>query len=90
MNPLLVIAAPLVLVIVGMILNNIGLSFDQPESSPEQDPAKKLAAERQAYRTFFPLQKSRSLEVEEGAVSLPFGCQFLSRILLRRTLRLVK
>ncbi len=62
MNPLLVIAAPLVLVIVGMILNNIGLSFDQPESSPEQDPAKRLAAERQAYRTFFDQQRTRFLK----------------------------
>ena len=62
MNPLLVVAVPLVLVIVGMILNNVGLSFDQPESSPEQDPAKKLAAERQAYRTFFDQQRTRSLK----------------------------
>ncbi len=62
MNPLLVIAAPLVLVIVGMILNSVGLSFDQPESSPEQDPAKRLAAERQAYRTFFDLQRARFLK----------------------------
>jgi hypothetical protein len=62
MNPLLLFAAPIVLVIVGMILNNIGLSFDQPESSPEQDPAKRLAAERQAYRTFFDLQRARSLK----------------------------
>jgi len=62
MNPLLVVAVPLVLVIVGMILNNVGLSFDQPESSPEQDPAKKLAAERQTYRTFFDQQRTRSLK----------------------------
>ena len=62
MNPLLVVVAPLVLVIIGMILNSIGLSFDQPESSPEQDPAKKLAAERQAYRAFFDLQRKRSLK----------------------------
>ena len=62
MNPLLVFAAPLVLVIVGMILNNIGLSFDQPESSTEQDPAKRLAAERQAYRTFFDQQRTRFLK----------------------------
>jgi len=61
-NPLLVVAVPLVLVIVGMILNNVGLSFDQPESSSEQDPAKKLAAERQAYRTFFDQQRTRSLK----------------------------
>jgi len=62
MNPLLVIAIPLVLVIVGMILNSIGLSFDQPASSPEQDLAKRLDAERQAYRKFFDLQRSRFLK----------------------------
>ena len=62
MNPLLLIATPLVLVIVGMILNNIGLSFDQPESSPEQDPAKRLAAEMQAYRKFFDQQRTRFLK----------------------------
>ena len=62
MNTFLVVAVPLVLVIVGMILNSIGLSFDQPESSPEQDPAKKLAAEGQAYRTFFDQQRTRSLK----------------------------
>ncbi|MGH7773868.1 MAG: hypothetical protein ACREQA_16710 [Candidatus Binatia bacterium] len=62
MNPLLVIAIPLALVILGMILNSIGLSFDQPTSSPEQDPAKRLEAERQAYRRFFDLQRTRSLK----------------------------
>jgi hypothetical protein len=62
MNPLLVIAVPLVLVIVGMILNSIGLSFDQPASSPEQDPARRLEAERQAYRKFFDIQRTRSLK----------------------------
>ena len=62
MNPLFVIAIPLVLVIVGMILNSIGLSFDQPASSPEQDPTKRLEAERQAYRKFFDLQRTRSLK----------------------------
>lgn len=62
MNPLLVIAIPLVLVIVGMVLNSIGLSFDQPASSSEQDPARRLDAERQAYRKFFDLQRTRSLK----------------------------
>jgi hypothetical protein len=62
MNPLLVIAVPLVLVIVGMILNNIRLSFDQPRSSPEQDRAKRLEAEKQAYRTFFDQQRTRFLK----------------------------
>ena len=36
MHPMLIVAIPLVLVIVGMILNSIGLSFDQPPSSSEQ------------------------------------------------------
>jgi hypothetical protein len=62
MNPLLVLAIPLVLVIVGMILNSIGLSFDQPRSSSEQDPAKRLEAETQAYRSFFDQQRTRSLK----------------------------
>lgn len=62
MNPLLVVAIPLVLVIIGMILNNLGLSFDQPASSPEKDPAKQLAAERQTYRSFFDSQRIRALK----------------------------
>ena len=62
MNPLLVIAIPLVLVILGMILNSVGLSFDQPASSPEQDPVKRLAAEREAYRKLFDTQRRRALK----------------------------
>ncbi|MBI2998348.1 MAG: hypothetical protein HYY46_07815 [Deltaproteobacteria bacterium] len=62
MNPLLVIAIPLVLVIAGMVVNSIGLSFDQPASSPEQDLAKRLEAERHAYRQFFDLQRKGFLK----------------------------
>ena len=62
MNPLLIIAVPLGLVIVGMILNSIGLAYDQPPSSPEQDPVKKLTAEKESYRRFFDLQRSRSIK----------------------------
>ena len=40
MNSLLIIAIPLALVIPGMILNSTGVSYDQPASSPEQDPIK--------------------------------------------------
>jgi len=61
MNPLLVIAIPLVLIFLGMILNSIGLSFDQPPSSSEQDPAKRLAAERESYRKFFDRQRVRAI-----------------------------
>jgi hypothetical protein len=62
MHPLLVIAVPLVLIVLGMILNSIGLSFDQPSSSPEQDPVKRLTAEREAYRQFFDRQRGRALK----------------------------
>ncbi|MEX0805815.1 MAG: hypothetical protein WD688_21230 [Candidatus Binatia bacterium] len=61
MNPLLIIAIPLGLVILGMILNSIGLAYDQPPSSQEKDPAKKMAAEKETYRKFFNLQRSRSV-----------------------------
>ena len=61
MNPLFVIAIPLALVVIGMILNSIGLVFDQPASSTEQDPNRKLEAERQAYRRLFDKQRSRAL-----------------------------
>ncbi len=62
MNPLLIVGIPLVLMTMGMILNSFQLSFDQPQSSAEQDPAKKLTAERQAYRALFDSQRARSLK----------------------------
>jgi len=61
MHPMLIVAIPIVLVIVGMVLNSIGLSFDQPPSSSEQDPAKRAAAEGETYRRFFDLQRKRSV-----------------------------
>src|SRR5207253_8529922 len=61
MHPMLIVAIPIVLVIVGMVLNSIGLSFDQPPSSAEQDPAKRAAAEGETYRRFFDLQRKRSV-----------------------------
>jgi hypothetical protein len=62
MNPLLLAAIPMALVIIAMILNSIGLAYDQPPSSPEQDPVKRLTAEKESYRKFFDLQRSRSLK----------------------------
>jgi hypothetical protein len=62
MNPVLVIAIPLVLIILGMILNALDLRIDQPPSSPENDPAKRLAAEREIYREFFYNQRERALK----------------------------
>jgi hypothetical protein len=62
MNPLFLIAAPLVLIILGMILNGLALSYDQPVSSTEEDPAKRVASERQAFRAFFDLQRKQALK----------------------------
>jgi hypothetical protein len=57
-----IVAIPLALVIVGMVLNSIGLSFDQPPSSAEQDPAKRAAAEGEIYRRFFDLQRKQAVK----------------------------
>jgi hypothetical protein len=62
MNPIFVVAIPLVLVILAMILNSIGLAYDQPPSSPESDPLKRLTAEKESYRKFFDQQRSRSIK----------------------------
>ncbi len=61
MNPLLIIVIPLGLVILGMMLNSLDLGFDQPPSSPEQDPIKRLTAEKESYRQFFDRQRKRSV-----------------------------
>jgi hypothetical protein len=45
-----------------MILNSLDLGFVQPPSSPEQDPVKRLTAEKESYRKFFDLQRRRSLK----------------------------
>jgi hypothetical protein len=62
MNPMFIVAIPIVLVIIGMVLNSTGLSFDQPPSSSEQDPAKRSAAEADAYRRFFDLQRKQAVK----------------------------
>ena len=62
MHPILLVAIPLGLVVLGMILNSIDLGFNQPPSSTEQDPVKKLTAEKESYRKFFDLQRSRSIK----------------------------
>ena len=61
MHPIFIVAIPLVLVIVGIVLNSIGLSFNQPPTSAEEDPAKRMAAEGEAYRRFFDMQRSRAV-----------------------------
>jgi hypothetical protein len=45
-----------------MVLNSIGLAYDEPPSSPEQDPLKRAVMEKESYRKFFALQRSRSLK----------------------------
>ncbi len=62
MNPLLIIAIPLGLIILGMILNSFDLGFDQPPSSAEQDPIKRLTAEKESYRQFFDRQRKRAVK----------------------------
>ena len=62
MNPLFIIAVPLGLVVLGMVLNSFDLGFNQPMSSTEQDPVKRLTAEKESYRKFFDLQRSRSIK----------------------------
>jgi hypothetical protein len=62
MNPMFIVAIPIVLVIIGMVLNSTGLSFDQPPSSTEQDPAKRGAAEADAYRRFFDVQRKQAVK----------------------------
>jgi hypothetical protein len=51
-------AIPSMLVILGMILNNFQVVLDRPQYSLEEDPAKKLAAERR----FFNVQRVRFLK----------------------------
>ena len=65
MNIMLVVLLPLVLIIVGMVLNSIGLSFDQPPTSPEQDPTKRLAAERESLRQFFDRQRKAAIKHQQ-------------------------
>jgi len=62
MNPLLLIAIPIGLVILGMILNSFGLAAVYPPTSNEQDPTKRLAAEKESYRKLFDLQRNQSLK----------------------------
>jgi hypothetical protein len=62
MNPLTVLAIPVALVIIGMVFNKFARACDQPTSSPEQDPMKRLTADKEAYRKAFELQRNRSIK----------------------------
>src|ERR1700741_3113226 len=65
MHPIILVAIPLAVVILGMILTSVDLGFNQPPSSTEQDPVKKLTAEKESYRKFFDLQRSRSIKRQQ-------------------------
>jgi uncharacterized membrane protein len=65
MHPMFIVAIPIVLLIIGMVLNSTGLSFDQPRSSPEQDPAKRSVAELDAYRRFFDVQRKQAVKRQQ-------------------------
>lgn len=62
MNPLVVIAIPLALTVIGIVLNSLYIVHDQPHYSFDEDPASKLAAERHANYQFFHLQRQRILQ----------------------------
>jgi hypothetical protein len=62
MNPLIVLAIPLALVILGMVFNSFAGASDQPRSSPEQDQTKRLTADKEAYQKAFELQRNRSIK----------------------------
>ena len=65
MHPIILVAVPLAVVILGMILNSFDLGFNQPPSSTEQDAVKKLTAEKESYRKFFDLQRNRSIKRQQ-------------------------
>ncbi len=61
MIPLILIGVPLVLVIIGMVLNKLSFRFEEPARSPEENPVKRLEAERKAFRDSFDRQKMQIL-----------------------------
>ena len=61
MSSLWVIIIPVALIALGILLNSFHIVHDQPEFSSEEDPIRKLAAERQANYQFFKHQRARLL-----------------------------
>lgn len=61
MNPALIVAIPVALLVLGMILNSFPVGLDQPSSPTEQDPLKRLQAERQSFHQVFDQQRSRAM-----------------------------
>jgi hypothetical protein len=71
MHPVLIVLIPISMLIIGMVINSIGVAYDQPRSSPEQDPMKRLTAEKESYRKAFDLQRGRSVTRQKH--TLQFG-----------------
>ena len=65
MHPIVIVLVPLGLIVLGMVLNSIGLSFDQPATSAEQDPTKRLTIERDSFRQFFDRQRKASMKRQQ-------------------------
>ena len=61
MDPLFVIAVPIVFITLGVILNRNSVSFDNLGSSPEQDLAQRLARRRESFRQSFNRQRSLAM-----------------------------
>ena len=61
-HPLFILTIPLVLVIVGLVMNSMGVPYDHPVPSPEQNPIKRIAAERDSYLQFIDLQRTRAIK----------------------------
>ena len=68
--PRVVIVVPLLFLILGTILKNSGLFFDKPPSLPEQDPAKRLAAEREDFLQFLDGQRSWAVRRQNDKIGL--------------------
>lgn len=66
MNPALIVAIPLALLILGLILNSFPVALDQPTSPSEQDPLKRLEAEKQSFRKVFDQQRSRAISRQKN------------------------
>ena len=70
MHPLLLVAIPVGLVILGMILNSIDLGFSQPPSSTESDPVKKLTAEKSPTVNSLIFRETGRSSARSGSVSM--------------------
>jgi hypothetical protein len=64
-HPLFILTIPFVLVLIGLLMNSRGVPFDHPTPSPEQDPIKRIVAERDSYLQFIDLQRTRAIKRQQ-------------------------